>query len=47
MERNANGFCPSNAAKGKYWERKNSFGAMGRDQTMKANCIGPDKAGKC
>ena len=47
MERNANGFCPSNAATGKYWERKNSFGIMARDQTMKANCIGPDKAGKC
>ena len=43
MEKNANGFCPSNAATGKHWERKNSFGVMGRDETMKASCIGPDK----
>lgn len=45
MDSNANGVCPSNTARGKYWERKNSFGVMADDRTMKVNCKGPDKHG--
>ena len=47
MENNANGICPSNTVTGKYWQRKNSFNVMARDKTMKVECKGTGKAGKC
>ena len=46
MDNNVNAVCPANVARGKYWQRKNSFNVMGSDRTMKTNCNGPDKAGK-
>ena len=46
LKGNTNSKCPFNDVPAQFWHRKNTFGIMGKDKTLKTECKGSSSHGK-